>query len=84
MGMYEQTTEFTTTCRLDALVNDLNFMIPERFIDEFNLSIRAKMYARCTSLHIPPHRGNSNTLSSVIKEVKPKMTMMKVLPQVSS
>jgi len=44
LGLYEARTEFTTTCRLDALVNDLNFMIPERFIDEFNLSIRASMY----------------------------------------
>lgn len=35
-------TEFRANLRLEALVNDLNFMIPEKFIDQFYLSLLFK------------------------------------------
>jgi hypothetical protein len=35
-------TEFRANLRLEALVNDLNFMIPEKFIDQFYLTVSFK------------------------------------------
>lgn len=42
VSMLPNRTEFRSNLRLEALVNDLNFMIPEKFIDQFYLSMSFK------------------------------------------
>jgi hypothetical protein len=39
MGLYDHMTDLTLAGRLEVLINNLNFMIPERFVDELNFVV---------------------------------------------
>lgn len=44
--MYENFTEMSLTFKCSMMVNNLNFMIPENFIDDMHIFIKAKVYVR--------------------------------------
>lgn len=40
--MYKEYTSATVTCRFEALVNNLNFLTPEKFIEPVHFSVNIK------------------------------------------
>jgi HSP90 family molecular chaperone len=74
-GVYEQVTEYKTNCRLEALVNNLEFMMPEKFIDEFNMMMRCKIANKTVlaiddeSVHPNEDEGEQTNQSSMSFEM---------------
>jgi hypothetical protein len=53
MGLYSELTDISLAGRLEVLINNLNYMIPERFVDELNFVVRLRSEKRAKKESAP-------------------------------